>query len=249
MKTHSKHQVIRLRIAEEAARMLANQESSDFQSARRKAATRLGCRDQRCFPDNAEIDNALRAYQQLFKSDSQPDTLRHLRRQAIEAMQQLHRFAPRLTGAVLNGTAHKNTPVQLYLFADTPEQLLLFLLERRIPFTQAEIKIKHCDGSSKNHPLFSFQVEDRFPADTDVVAGSCQSTSGSVLGQTRPGSWTLPGQGTSRRVINVRLLECSRVDRDRYRFVADVQYADLDHSSSPSNVPSSRPYVQWQTSR
>ncbi|MCP5417252.1 MAG: hypothetical protein H6965_09185 [Chromatiaceae bacterium] len=158
MKTHSKHQVIRLRIAEEAARMLANQESSDFQSARRKAATRLGCRDQRCFPDNAEIDNALRAYQQLFKSDSQPDTLRYLRRQAIEAMQQLHRFAPRLTGAVLNGTAHKNTPVQLYLFADTPEQLLLFLLERRIPFTQAEIKIKHCDGSSKNHPLFSFQA-------------------------------------------------------------------------------------------
>ncbi|MCB1851289.1 MAG: hypothetical protein KDI83_11020 [Gammaproteobacteria bacterium] len=158
MKTHSKHQVIRLRIAEEAARMLANQESSDFQSARRKAATRLGCRDQRCFPDNAEIDNALRAYQQLFKSDSQPDTLRHLRRQAIEAMQQLHRFSPRLTGAVLHGTAHKNTPVQLYLFADTPEQLLLFLLERRIPFTQAEIKIKHCDGSSKNHPLFAFQA-------------------------------------------------------------------------------------------
>ena len=79
MKTHSKRQATRLLIAHEAARMLANQESADFQSARRKAAARLGCKDQRCLPDNTEIDAALREYQQLFKSDSQPETLQQLR--------------------------------------------------------------------------------------------------------------------------------------------------------------------------
>ena len=140
--------------------MLANQESPDFQSARRKAAARLGCKDQRCFPDNAEIDAALREYQQLFKSDSQPQTLRHLRCRAVEAMQQLHAFSPRLTGSVLTGTADTSSPVQLYLFADIPEQLTLYLIERQIPFTQEEVKMKHTGGKTKTHPLYAFQAGD-----------------------------------------------------------------------------------------
>ena len=158
MKTHSKNQATRLRIAHAAARMLANQESPDFQSARRKAAAQLGCKDQRCLPDNTEIDSALREYQQLFKSDSQPETLRQLRCQAVEAMQQLHAFAPRLTGSVLNGTADSTSPVQLYLFADTPEQLILYLMEKQIPFEQEEVRIKHTGGQTKTHPLFAFQA-------------------------------------------------------------------------------------------
>ena len=160
MKTRSKHQVTRLRIAQEAARMLANQESADFQSARRKAAARLGCKDQRCFPDNTEVDAALREYQQLFKRETQPETLQKLRHQAIEAMQLLDTFSPRLTGSVLKGTADTNSPVQLYLFADTPEQLTLYLMEKQIPFQQEEIKMKHAGGETKAHPLFAFQAGD-----------------------------------------------------------------------------------------
>lgn len=138
--------------------MLANQESADFQSARRKAAARLGCKDQRCFPDNIEVDLALREYQQLFKSETQPEALGQLRHLAVEAMQQLHAFSPRLTGAVVSGTADTNSPVQLYLFADTTEQLTLYLMEKRIPFVQREIKLKHTGGDIKAHPLFSFQA-------------------------------------------------------------------------------------------
>ncbi len=160
MKTHSRSQATRQLIAHEAARMLANQESSDFQSARRKAAARLGCRDQRCFPDNIEIEQALRDYQQLFKSDSQPETLRYLRHRAVEAMQQLRTFSPRLTGSVLDGTADTNSPVQLYLFADTAEELVLYLMEQRIPFEQREVGLKHSGGISKSHPLFVFQAGD-----------------------------------------------------------------------------------------
>ena len=158
MKTHSKYQATRLLIAQEAARMLANQESWDFQSARRKAAARFGCKDQRSLPDNIEIDAALREYQQLFKSDSQPEALRQLRLLAVEAMQQLHLFSPRLTGSVLDGTADTSSPVQLYLFADTAEELALHLMEKRIPFEQGEVKLKHAAGKTKTHPLFAFQA-------------------------------------------------------------------------------------------
>jgi len=160
MKTHSRRQATRLLIANEAARMLANQESADFQSARRKAAARLGCKDQRCLPDNTEIDTALRDYQQLFKSGTQPQMLQHLRRQAVEAMQRLRIFSPRLTGPVLDGTADTMSPVQLYLFADTPEELALFLMDNRIPFKQDEVRMKHAGGITKIHPLFTFQAGD-----------------------------------------------------------------------------------------
>ncbi|MCB1870764.1 MAG: hypothetical protein H6964_09715 [Chromatiaceae bacterium] len=160
MKTRSKCHSTRLLIAHEAAKMLANQESWDFQSARRKAADRLGCKDQRCFPDNVEIEAALRAYQQLFKVATQPEVLRQLRLLAVEAMQRLHAFSPRLTGAVLDGTADSGSPVQLYLFADTAEDLTLHLMEKRIPFDQRELRLRHAGGKTKTHPLFVFQAGD-----------------------------------------------------------------------------------------
>lgn len=158
MKTRSKCHSTRLLIAHEAAKMLANQESSDFQSARRKAAGRLGCKDQRCFPDNVEIEAALREYQQLFKIDTQPAVLRQLRLLAVEAMQRFNAFSPRLTGSVLEGTADSGSPLQLYLFAETAEELTLYLMEKRIPFDQQELRLKHAGGKIKMHPLFAFQA-------------------------------------------------------------------------------------------
>lgn len=133
MKTRSKRQTTRLLIAHEAARMLANNESSDLQTAKRKAAARVGCKDQRFFPENADIDSALRDYLQLFKNKTQPEALRLQRQRAFEAMQQLREFSPRLKGAVLDGTADASSSIQLYLFAETVEELLLYLMERRIP--------------------------------------------------------------------------------------------------------------------
>ncbi|MCB1751598.1 MAG: hypothetical protein KDI74_07725 [Gammaproteobacteria bacterium] len=160
MKIHSKCRATRLLIAHEAARILANQESWDFQGARRKAAARLGCKDQRCLPDNREIDAALHEYQLLFRSDSQPEVLRQLRRMAVEAMQQFQVFSPRLTGPVLEGTADRGSPVQLFLFADTAEELILHLMEKRIPFDQREIRMRHSGGNTKSHPIFAFQAGD-----------------------------------------------------------------------------------------
>lgn len=162
MKTHSrrrdKGQGIRQHISQEAARLLATQECPDFQSARRKAAAHLGCRDQRLFPDNREIESALREYQRLFKGDSQPQALKYLRQLAIEAMESLHAFSPRLTGAVLAGTADYNSPLQLYLFAETPDAINLYLMERRIPYRQREIRLRYANGISRFHPVFDFRA-------------------------------------------------------------------------------------------
>ena len=88
---HSMHAVDkarrnRLRIAQEAARLMSEHGIRDFHHAKLKAAGRLGIADTQSLPRNAEIELALRAHQRLFLADSQPQWLRQRREAAVEAM-------------------------------------------------------------------------------------------------------------------------------------------------------------------
>ena len=140
--------------------MLAEQECLDFQDARRKASARLGCRDQRQLPDNREIEQALRDYQQLFHQNSQSAALKRLREVAVEAMKSLQPFAPHLTGPILDGTANTQSPVRLYLFADTPEEVTFHLLQRHMPSEQREIRLAYARGVKQNRPIYRFWAGD-----------------------------------------------------------------------------------------
>ena len=95
----------RLRIAQEAARLMSEHGIRDFHHAKLKAADRLGIADTQALPRNEEIAQALREHQRLFQPESQPQQLRARRLAAAEAMRFLARFEPRLVGAVLDGSA------------------------------------------------------------------------------------------------------------------------------------------------
>ncbi len=147
-------------IAHAAARMLADQECLDVQEARRKAAARVGCRDKQQFPDNREIEEALREYQLIFFSDTQPAALRHLRELALDAMYNLQPFNPHLTGTVLDGSADALSPIKLYLYVETPEEVALYLMEKQIPFEERDVRLTYSRGIRKTLPLFSFRAGD-----------------------------------------------------------------------------------------
>jgi len=151
---------VRRLIAHTAARMLADQECIDIQEARRKAAARVGCRDKQQLPDNREIEGALREYQLIFFSDTQPAALKRLRELAMDAMRDLQPFNPHLTGPVLDGSADALSPIKLYLYVETPEEVALYLLERQIPFEEREIRLTYSRGIKKTLPLFSFRAGD-----------------------------------------------------------------------------------------
>ena len=101
---------LRMLLAQECARLLAEEGVADFRTAKRKAALRLAVTDKGLLPDNREIEQALLDYQRLFQADSQSRRLRELREAALEAMRFLARFRPKLVGPVLSGTAGANTP-------------------------------------------------------------------------------------------------------------------------------------------
>lgn len=156
--TSRKDQQMRLRLAQEAARILIESGSRDFAMAKRKAAEHLFAQDTRQMPSNLEIEQAVAEYQRLFRSNSQPQYLQQLREHAYEAMQFFSDFDPRLVGPVLSGTADINTPVSLHVFTDTPEEISLLLLERHIPFDTGDKRLRTREDTYQTFPSVSFLV-------------------------------------------------------------------------------------------
>ena len=136
---------MRERIAQEAARVMATEGVEDFSLAKRKAALHLGAPGTTNLPQNREIQAALQEYQRLFGGERQLSALQTLREAALEAMGFFSAFRPRLTGAVLDGTAGPDTAVDLHCFADTPEEVVLFLMEQGIPFDTEERRLRFDD--------------------------------------------------------------------------------------------------------
>ncbi len=155
-------------IASEAARLISEHGILDFHRAKHKAARRLGIRDDQSLPRNREIDDALREHQRLFLADSQPRALRARRQAALEAMRFFARFQPRLTGAVLNGTANDHSAVQLHLFCEDVEDFVRFLHEHAIPAQQQTRRLRFNRDTHGEYPVFLFSA-DELPFDITVM--------------------------------------------------------------------------------
>lgn len=155
-RSSSQDQHMRVRIAQEAARLIAEEGIKDFLLAKRKAAQRLGAPDSRHMPRNQEIEAALQVHQRLFQAASQPRLLAQLRRSALTAMRFFERFRPRLVGPVLTGTAGQHASISLHVFAETAEEVSVFLMENRIPFDSLQRRFKFERETWLEFPAFSF---------------------------------------------------------------------------------------------
>ncbi|MGH8623099.1 MAG: UDP-N-acetylmuramate--alanine ligase, partial [Burkholderiales bacterium] len=131
----------RSRIAYLAARLMAEDGIEDYALAKRKAARQAGAPETRELPANDEIDEALRAYQQIYHRGEHRDRLRALREAAVRAMRDLARFNPHLTGSVLNGNAGRYADINLQLFTDNEKAVELYLIDRGIPYRTTQARL------------------------------------------------------------------------------------------------------------
>ncbi|PPC84439.1 MAG: hypothetical protein CTY38_01905 [Methylotenera sp.] len=160
-------QHLRQMVAQQAARMMAEDGISDYAYAKKKAGRQLGAIDKSSLPSNAEVEEELKLYNALFLSEEQPENLRDLRKNALLTMQMLERFNPYLTGAVLDGTAGLLAETHIHLFADSLKEVEMFLLNQQIPFDVNEKSYrvmndgkrdKKGDGR-KTVPVFTLEME------------------------------------------------------------------------------------------
>lgn len=178
---------LRAEIAASAARLIA-EDGADYSSAKRKAAKLiLGDKRPRAdiLPSNAQIEDEVRIYNELFFGDSQPARLLHLRTLALQIMEGLSQFSPYLVGAVLNGTAGMHSDIHLQLFADNSKEVEMFLLNKNIQYEVSEQS--HFKNPHALVPTLSFLVPHKgndpdgvhlFLYDPDDLRGGNKSSSG-----------------------------------------------------------------------
>lgn len=150
-----KHQRLRIQLAQEAARIILNEGVKDYQMAKRKATERLRISDRIALPRNTEIEEAIQIHQKLFFTSSDYDHLVELWQVALDSMQFLRAFEPRLVGALLNGTAGKHSDVNLHLFCDTQEEVLIAFIDKCIPYRSVERRM-HFGSEYQYYPALRY---------------------------------------------------------------------------------------------
>ena len=150
---------LRRHIAYLAARLMAEDGVADYATAKQKAARAAGLGDAHQLPDNSEIEEALREYQELYQKDEQPARLRRLREVAVKVMREFEEFRPALVGSVLNGTASQFSDIDLQLFTDDEKALTMFLLNRRYRFEEGSRSVRR-GGRLDEVPRISLEVDD-----------------------------------------------------------------------------------------
>ena len=147
-------------IAHESAKIIASEGIKDFAKAKRKAAARLGITNHTMLPSNIEIEQALVEYQRLFLAMQQPQHLLALRQTALQTMQFLTPFQPRLVGPVLHGTADHLSVITLHVLADTVEDILFYLIDHSIVFTTTQHRLRLTNDNYHEFPAISFTTND-----------------------------------------------------------------------------------------
>jgi hypothetical protein len=146
---------LREKLAQEAARLMVEGGIEDFGLAKRKAAERLGVRGAGALPSNAQIEARRAEWQRIFEPEHDA-RLADLRRVAVETMEWLEAFRPRLVGAVLAGTAMINSAVELHVFTDEPERVAAVLAERGVLLRDCQRRYRFGRDVVEQVPGFSF---------------------------------------------------------------------------------------------
>jgi len=150
---------LRRALAQEAARVMAEHGIRDFLVAKRKAAERFGVVDGSVLPRNIEIEEALQAYQRLFGGEAHLESLQAQREVALEVMQRLKEFQPRLVGSVLQGTATEHDDVLLHVFADRAESVTFRLMDQGVPFEVGERRTRLDTERIAQQPALRLEVD------------------------------------------------------------------------------------------
>jgi len=151
---------IKREVAAEAARIMATEGQRNYLAAKQKAADRLGVTSALALPSNVAVEQALKAYLDLYGGEQRSDHIKLLRQEAVKAMRFFDQFSPRLVGPVLEGTADRHSRISLHTFSDTPDEVILFFMENGIEFRQEQRRIRWHDGSFRSIGLLVTEVND-----------------------------------------------------------------------------------------
>ena len=130
----------------------------DLDSPLKRAARRHGINLQQTRPRLESLQSAVREYRDLFHPE-QAEVLARQRELALQAMQSFNEFHPRLIGGLIHGDGPLDR-IRLLVLADNPEQVILHLNDRHIPWREAEAWLNFSGGRRQLRPALRFLAGD-----------------------------------------------------------------------------------------
>jgi hypothetical protein len=124
----------RARIAQAAARFIAEHGIADWSLAKRKAVRLLGLPEREALPGDDEIEAALVEFHALYGGAAHAARLREQREEALRWMRNLVAFAPDLVGGVAAGWATAHSDIRLELVATDAKDVELALLNAGVAY-------------------------------------------------------------------------------------------------------------------
>jgi len=118
----------RTRIAQLAARLIAEHGIADWSLAKRKAARQLMLPEREALPADGEVEAALAEHHALFGGVAHDETLAAQRKEALAWMRRLAAFRPLLIGGVAAGWATAHSDIRVELCADDAKNVELALI-------------------------------------------------------------------------------------------------------------------------
>ncbi|MCO6436779.1 MAG: tRNA adenylyltransferase [Phycisphaerae bacterium] len=161
---------LRRHIAREAAKLMYERVESEYYTAKRKAASRLGVNfryQPQHLPANREIRDEIQILAKLMEGDGRDERLRDMRVAALRLMRLLEPFEPRLIGSVMTGHVRKGSDIDLHVFSDSVSAITGFLDDAGLPYTiERKRIIKHNEERLFTH----IHVRDEFETELTVYA-------------------------------------------------------------------------------
>jgi len=133
----------RARIADVAARLIAEHGIADWSLAKRKALRQLLLPDGTALPGDNEIEAALVVHHALFGGDEHAVMLRHQREEALAWLRALAEFSPMLVGGVAAGWATEHSDIRIELIADDSKAVELALINHAVAYRVAPGSSRH----------------------------------------------------------------------------------------------------------
>lgn len=141
---------LRGRVAREAALLLYESQEKEYKQAKTRAAQTLGVR---ILPSNREVAEELDRIAEGKEGLSRQKQLVKMRKEALQLMEALRQFHPKLVGSVWRGTTHKDSDIDIVTFSPNIKLVLNTLQKTglRVKSSEWQSVTKHGKGEASFH--------------------------------------------------------------------------------------------------
>jgi hypothetical protein len=136
---------LRKKVAHEAAVLLYTFQEKEYKQAKERAATNFGTR---MLPTNIEVAEELDKIAEESEGTDRKNRLILMRNEALQIMQTLAQFDPKLVGSVWRGTAHKSSDIDVTVFSSDHNQVVERLNEKGYRIDKTEFVTASSHGKT-----------------------------------------------------------------------------------------------------